>query len=145
MFQDFLELLQCLNDSKVKYLIIGGYAVIKYAEPRYTKDLDIWVEASTLNAKKLLQALTKFGAPTENLSVPELSKPGLIFVFGIPPLRVDILNKAKGATFKTAWKNKNKFDLGGVKVNFISKSDLIKLKRASARQQDKADLEKLTK
>ena len=143
MHRDYLELLQCLNDHKVKYLVIGGYAVIRYSEPRYTKDLDIWIEASKANAKKTLKALTEFEAPVDNLTIDELAKPGLIYVFGVPPIRVDILNKAKGSTFKTAWSNREKVDVGGVKANFVSKSVLIKLKKAAGRAQDKADLEKL--
>lgn len=143
MYPDYLELLQCLNDNKVRYLIIGGYAVIQYSEPRYTKDLDIWVEASTSNAKRLLKALEKFRAPIDNLTVDELSKPGLVYVFGIPPLRVDIINRAKGSRFKTAWEKREKFDVGGVKANFVSKQILIRLKNALKRPQDLADLEKL--
>ncbi len=96
MYQDYLDLLQCLNDNKVKYLVIGGYAVIQYAEPRYTKDIDIWVEASTANAKKVLKALSKFGAPISNLTEEELSTPGLVYIFGVAPVRVDILNRVKG-------------------------------------------------
>lgn len=148
MYRDYLELLLCLNDHKVRYLIIGGYAVVQYAEPRYTKDLDIWIEASSTNAKKALKALDAFGAPIDNLTVEDLSKPGLIYVFGIPPVRVDILNKASGCTFTTAWKNKKIFPLGKIKskpikANFIGKKDLIKLKKTAGRVQDLADIEKL--
>lgn len=145
MFQDYLELLQLLNEHKVKYLIIGGYAVINYAEPRYTKDLDIWVEPSVQNAKKLLKALEDFGAPTDNLTIQDLAKPGLIYVFGIAPMRVDILNKPKGSTFKTAWESKEKITIEKTTVNIIGKSVLIKLKKASGRPQDLVDVEKLKK
>jgi len=144
MYQDYLELLQYLNDNKVKYLIIGGYAVIQYAEPRYTKDLDIWVECSETNAKKLLKALKKFNAPIDNLSVQELAKPGLIYIFGVPPLRIDILNKVKGSRFKTAWAQRKVFQIEDVKAKFVSKQSLVKIKRATGRPQDLADLEKLT-
>lgn len=143
MFQDYLDLLQCLNDHRIRYLIIGGYAVIHYAEPRYTKDLDIWFEPTESNARKLINALESFGAPTENLSVDELKTPGLVYVFGVPPVRVDMLNKPKGATFKTAWKNKKSVEVSGVKMNFVDRNTLKKLKRAVGRPQDLADLEKL--
>jgi predicted nucleotidyltransferase len=145
MFPDYLELLQCLNDNKVKYLIIGGYAVIQYAEPRYTKDLDLWVEATSLNAKKLYKALSFFGAPVDNLTVEELAKPGLVFVFGIPPLRVDILNRASGCTFESAWSSRNKVKIEHVTTNFISKSNLIKLKKKANRPQDLADIASLSR
>ena len=143
MHQDYLELLQLLNDHKVRYLIIGGYAVINYAEPRYTKDLDIWVEASKVNAKKLLKVLALFKAPIDNLTVEDLMTPGLVYVFGIPPLRVDILNRAIGARFETAWPKRVKVDLGKLKANFVAKPTLVRLKRAAGRPQDLADLEKL--
>jgi len=67
MDPNYLDLLQCLNGNKVKYLIVGGYAVIRYAEPRYTKDLDIWIEASEVNAKRVLKALKQFGAPIDKV------------------------------------------------------------------------------
>lgn len=145
MYQDYLELLQLLNDFKVKYVVIGGYAVLHYTEPRYTKDLDILIEASSANAKKALKSLKKFGAPTDNLTEAELSKPGLIYIFGIPPIRVDMLNKAKGCSFENAWKSREKVKIKNVTVNFISRANLIKLKRASGRPQDLADLESLLK
>lgn len=143
MYPDYLELLRLLNDCRVRYLVIGGYAVIQYTEPRYTKDLDIWIEASTTNAKRVLKALTAFGAPIDNLTVDELAKPGLIYVFGVPPLRVDMLNRARGASFASAWKTRKKVDVGGVKANFVSKPVLIKLKRQAGRHQDLADLQRL--
>jgi len=143
MDKNFLELLQLLNEHKVRYLIIGGYAVVHYTEPRYTKDLDIWIECAPKNARNVLKALNEFGAPIDNLSVEELSKPGLIYVFGLPPLRIDILNNPKGAKFQTAWLNREKVLLGRLKGNFIGRKELIKLKKAAGRAQDKADLEKL--
>lgn len=143
MYQDYLELLQFLNDNKVKYLVIGGYAVIRYTEPRYTKDLDLWVEASVVNAKKLLKALSQFGAPIDNLTVEELAKPGLIYVFGLPPVRVDIINRVKGSRFQTAWPKREKVELDGEKVNFVDRLTLVKLKKAAGRPQDQADLIKL--
>lgn len=145
MHQDYLDLLQCLNEKKVKYLVIGGYAVIHYATPRYTKDLDLWIEASAENAKKVLKALSKFGAPIDNLSIQELSKPGLIYVFGIPPIRVDILNGALGCRFLNAWKNKNTVKIESTNVHIISKAELLKLKKKAGRAQDKADIEALKK
>jgi predicted nucleotidyltransferase len=145
MDKNFLELLQSLNEHKVKYLIIGGYAVIKYTEPRYTKDLDIWVEISKQNARNILKALNKFGAPIDNLSEQDLLQPGLIYIFGLPPARIDLLNKVSGSTFQTAWKNKVKSKIKNVIANFVGVETLIKLKKASGRPQDLADLEKLKK
>jgi predicted nucleotidyltransferase len=145
MNSDLIELLHCLNDFKVKYLVIGGYAVSYYAEPRYTKDLDLWVEASDRNAKNLIKALTHFGAPVDNLSFKDFATPGTIFVFGVAPNRIDILNKAPGASFSSAWKNRKSVRLSDLKIPFVSLLDLRKLKKAAGRPQDKIDLANLAK
>lgn len=143
MNQDYLDLLQLFDEHAVKYLVIGGYAVIHYSEPRYTKDLDLWVEASAVNGKRLLSALREFGAPIDNLSIGELAAPGLLYVFGVPPVRVDILNNLTGARFATAWKKRVSKNIEGVKAKIVDKGTLIKLKRLAGRPQDLADLEKL--
>ena len=83
MNSDLIELLQCLRRFKVKYLIVGGQAVIAYAEPRYTKDLDLWVEPSKENAERLVKCLREFGAPLASVSEEDFSKEGTIFIFGI--------------------------------------------------------------
>ena len=85
MNSDFKDLLSCLNEKKVKYLVVGGYAVTYYAEPRYTKDLDLWVEASPQNSRRLVRALSDFGAPTDSLAPLDFATPGVLFIFGIPP------------------------------------------------------------
>jgi hypothetical protein len=143
MHQDYLELLRSLEKSKVRYLIIGGYAVIQYTEPRYTKDLDIWIEASPSNARNVLRALTIFGAPVDNLTEQELAKPGLVYIFGVPPLRVDLMNQAPGCSFATAWKSRERVSIGKSTFSFVGKQSLIRLKKAAGRPQDKADLVKL--
>lgn len=143
MDKNYLDLLRLLNEHEVRYLIIGGYAVVHYSEPRYTKDLDIWIDPSLLNAKRVLSALREFGAPIDNLTIKDLSTPGLIYIFGVPPLRVDLLNRPKGATFSQSWKSREKLKLGAVGANFIGLDNLIKLKKAAGRPQDLADLEKL--
>lgn len=143
MNSDLIELLRCLKEFKVKYLIIGGQAVIYYAEPRYTKDVDILVEASKSNSKRLIAALKEFGAPTDNLTEEDFSTPGTLYVFGLPPNRVDILTSATGVDFKSAWKNRTRIVLKKVPAYFCSKKDLIKMKKAAGRLQDLVDLESL--
>ena len=140
---DLTELLRSLNEFRVKYLVIGGYAVSYHSEPRYTKDLDIWVEPSVGNSKKLVSTLSDYGAPVDNLAVDDFAKPGLLYVFGIPPNRVDILTSPKGCRFATAWKNKVTVSVQGVRAKFIGKNDLLKLKRAAGRAQGLIDIEKL--
>jgi hypothetical protein len=103
----------------------------------------IWVEPTKINSKKLIEALRKFGAPTQQFSIDEFAHPGVIFIFGIAPNRVDILTKIKGTTFAHAWANKHQVKLDRLKINFISKNDLRKSKKAAGRPQDLIDLENL--
>jgi hypothetical protein len=144
MNSDFKELLQYLNENQVKYLIIGGFAVIKYTEPRYTKDIDIWVEASEKNAKLLFKALDKFGAPLDNLTADDLAHPGTLFIMGVPPNRVDIITRLKGLRFSSAWKKRVISKVRNLELCFISKEDLIKAKQLAGRPQDLIDLRNLT-
>ena len=91
MNSDFEELLSLFNDNEVKYLVVGGYAVMLYTEPRYTKDLDVWIEASQENAARVFHALAEFGAPLRGLTPADFAKEGCFYQLGRPPVRVDIL------------------------------------------------------
>jgi len=143
MYPDFLELLRVFAKHRVRYALIGGYAVGIHAEPRYTKDLDILISANPKNAALVLKALTEFGAPVDNLSIEELSKPGLLYVFGIPPLRVDILNRIKGVDGEGVVRRAKKVKIGNTFLKVVTVEDLIKLKKLAGRKQDLADIEKL--
>ena len=140
---DFKDLLNLFEKHKVRYLIVGGYAVMKYSEPRFTKDLDILVAADHENATSVYTALIEFGAPLENLTAKDFSQEGFFYQMGKPPIRVDILMSIPGIKFEDAWKNREVVQLGNLKLLFISRSDLIHSKEASGRPQDKIDLEKL--
>jgi hypothetical protein len=96
MNSDFRDLLKLFNAHRVRYLVVGGYAVMKYTEPRYTKDLDIWVEASPKNARAVFRALRRFEAPLANLTEADFAKEGFFYQMGRPPARVDILMSIKG-------------------------------------------------
>ena len=143
IYPDFLELLRVFAKHKVAYAVIGGYAVGIHAEPRYTKDLDILIVAEKKNAKALLAALSEFGAPISNLSVDELATPGLLYVFGIPPLRVDILNRIVGVNVKALIKRAKKIKIADTSLKVVTIADLIMLKKLAGRKQDLADIEKL--
>ena len=143
MEPDFNELLKAFNDYQVKYLVIGGHAVMKYSEPRYTKDLDIWVEADTENAAAVFAALRAFGAPLVGITEDDFAHEGYFYQIGVAPLRIDILMSIKGVEFDQAWANRVESDIGGARAFFISKSDLIKSKRAAGRPQDLIDAELL--
>ncbi len=141
---DFKELLSLFNDNHVKYLVIGGYAVIKYAEPRYTKDLDLWVKADEANAVAVFTALRMFGAPLANLTADDFAHEGYFYQMGVPPVRVDILMSIPGLFFDEAWSRRVEVDFEGIMVPFISKQDLIVSKRASGRPEDLRDADLLS-
>ena len=142
---DFTELLKLFNDSKVKYLIIGGYAFIQYAEPRYTKDLNLWISTDTTNAAAVYAALKAFGVPLTELTEKDFAEEGYFYQMGVPPIRVDILMGIPGIEFEQAWKRREGVDFDGLVVPFISKGDLITAKLASGRPQDLIDADILTR
>ena len=140
---DFTDLLNILNVNRVKYLIIGGYAVIQYTEPRYTKDLDLWINVDGDNAKNIFRALKEFGAPLAGLSEADFMEEGYFYQMGNPPMRVDVLMGVPGVDFSEAWDNRNEINFEGLIVPFISREDLIKAKRAAGRPQDLIDADLL--
>ena len=140
---DFTDLLRLFNDNNVKYLVIGGYALIQYAEPRFTKDLDLWISTNTSNAVAVYNALRNFGAPLAGMTEQDFAEEGYFYQMGIPPVRIDILMGIPGVEFEEAWTNRVEVDFDGISVAFISKRDLIVAKRASGRPQDLIDADLL--
>lgn len=138
---DLRELFSVLNAHGVKFLVVGGYAFGVWAEPRATKDLDIFIRSDEENSEAIYRALADFGAPLQNLS-PADFRDGSCFQIGSPPGRVDILQEIDGITFDEAWKNHVEASIeGGVRVAVISREDLIRNKLASG--QDLLDVKKL--
>ena len=140
---DFADLLKILNKDKVRYLIVGAYAAIYYTEPRYTKDLDIWVDSSLENAHKVYNALNEFGAPLKNVTPEDFTSHTLFYQIGVAPVRVDIIAGLKGPEFKSAWKRRKRAKYGKVPVSIIGIDDLITSKEASGRDGDIRDVKKL--
>ena len=140
---DFKELLKIFEKHKIRYLVVGGYAVMKYSEPRFTKDLDVFIATDQENANSVYTALKEFGAPLENLTPDDFAHEGYFYQMGRPPLRIDIMMSIPGIQFDKAWQNREVFELDDLQIFFISRSDLIMAKEASGRPQDKIDLEKL--
>lgn len=141
--QDFKDLFKILNAEKVRYLVVGAYAFTFYAEPRYTKDLDIWVEPEMENAQKVWNALVKFGAPLQDIQVKDFTDENLIYQIGIEPNRIDIIMGVSGVKFAEAWKNRVLSKYEDEPVALISLKDLIIAKKASGRSQDLLDVERL--
>ena len=140
----FKDLLSIFNAGQVRYLIVGGYAVMKYAEPRYTKDLDVWIETTGENASRVFHALRKFGAPLSDLTEEDLTQEGMVFQIGVAPNRVDILMGINGVRFSDAWSKRVEGDFDAAPAHFISRSDLIVAKRAAGRPQDLIDADVLS-
>lgn len=138
--KDYEELLKLFNKNKVKYCIIGAYAVAFYAKPRYTKDLDILIKADFKNGKRIVKALNEFGFKSLNLSEKDFNLEGKIIQLGYEPLRVDILTSIQGCSFEQVWKNKKTGIYGREKVFFIGIDELIKNKKILKRKEDKVDL-----
>jgi len=141
--QDFKEFIASLNANHVHYLVVGGYAVALHGHPRYTKDLDIWVENSLENAHSILQALTQFGMGSLGLNEADFLEPDQVVQIGYPPERIDILNDVSGLAFLDCYEQRVKILLDDIEVNFIDLENLKRNKKASGRMQDLADLENL--
>jgi hypothetical protein len=141
---DFSDLLRIFNANNIQYMVIGGYAVIQYGEPRFTKDLDIWISTDQNNAHAIFRSLKEFGAPLDNLFEKDFCQEGYFYQMGVPPVRIDIFMGVPGLDFKTAWKNRNEVVFDDLVVTFISKSDLITIKKASGRPQDLLDANNLS-
>ena len=142
--QDFKEFLQLLNDNEVRYLVVGGYAVALHGYPRYTKDIDIWIDSVEPNATKLVQAIDQFGFGSLGLKANDFLTPDTIIQMGIAPNRIDILTSIPGVDFATCFESRLIIPVEDVMLNLISLEDLRKNKKASGRLQDLADLERLT-
>jgi len=143
--QDFKELLSAFNARGVDYLVVGAHALAVHGHVRATKDLDLWVRPDRENARRVHEALSSFGAPLGDLTVDDLTIPGLIFQIGVDPLRVDVLTAIDGVGFDEAWRDRVEAGFGGERAHVLSRHHLIANKRASGRLQDLADLERLEK
>jgi len=143
--KDYEELLKLFNKNRVRYCIIGAFAVAFYAKPRYTKDMDILVEPDIANARRIIKSLNEFGFKNVGLLESDFAGERKIIQLGYEPVRLDIITSIEGCSFKEAWKNKKVSRYGNQKVSFIGISQLIKNKKASKRKQDKVDLEILLK
>ena len=141
--QDFKEFIRSLNDNTVRYLVVGGYAVALHGYPRYTKNMDVWVEMATENASRVIEALNQFGFGSLDLKAADFMIPDQIIQLGYPPRRIDILTTLPGVEFSECYASRITTDMDGVSVNFIDLENLKKNKKATGHHQDLADLEAL--
>ena len=143
--KDFKEFIGLLNKNKVKYLIVGGFAVAYYATPRYTKDIDVFIDTSQENSIRLMNTLNRFGFRNIGLKEEDFQKSDQIIQLGYAPVRIDIITSIVGVEFENAWMKKVEGKYGDISCFFISLEDLIRNKQAAARPQDLADIKSLGK
>jgi predicted nucleotidyltransferase len=134
--RDFKEFVELLIKNKAEYLVVGGYAVAIHGYPRYTGDLDIWLNPTPENAKSILRAVNEFGFSSFNLTESDFTKPGNVIQLGYPPLRIDLLTEVDGVTFEECFINRKEVQMDNLVVNFIGYEDLIKNKKESGRLRD---------
>ena len=141
--EDYKDLLLALSAEKVKYLLVGAYALAAHGYPRATMDIDIWVKPDPANAAAVLRSLERFGAPIQNLSQKDLEKDDTVFQIGVAPRRIDILTGVSGLDFDATFSNAIEVRIDEVLLRIPSAADLIRNKRASGRTRDLADAELL--
>ena len=141
--RDFRDFIALLNAGRVRYLIIGGYAVAYHGYPRTTGDLDVFVELSQANARALLEVFTKFGFSADRLSPEFFMDRGQVVRLGREPMKLEILNDISGVSFSECYRRRVRARMEGLAINFIDLPELIANKRASGRAKDLADLENL--
>jgi len=143
--KDFEEFIRLLNKRKVKYLIVGAYAVTFYSQPRNTGDIDFFIQRERGNVKRLVEVLRDFGFESLNLTEDDFLKPNHTVQFGYEPNRIDILSSISGVEFEKAYGTKVAARFGREKAWFISLKYLLKNKQSIGRKKDEADVELLLK
>ena len=142
---DYKEFIKLLNGNKVEYLVVGAFALAFHGHPRFTGDIDFWINNDPLNAERVFNSIKEIGFPTSDISEKDFISNDLIFQIGYPPVRIDMITSVSGLTFEKSFKNKKIKRSGGLKIYFISIEDLKKNKKASGRKKDLIDLEELRK
>jgi hypothetical protein len=141
MNQDFVDLLRAFVAADVRFLVVGAYALAHHGRPRATADLDIWVDATSENAARIMRALAAFGAPLGDVDERDFASPGVVYQIGVPPGRIDVLTELTGITFAEAWPGRESGRFGELTVDFLGRDAFIRNKRATGRAKDIADLE----
>jgi len=141
--EDYKEMLQCLAEEDVKFLLVGAYALAAHGYPRATMDIDFWVLPSPENAEAVLRAVRRFGAPLHGLTLEDLQKDDTVFQIGVAPRRIDIITGASGLRFDEAFQHSSPIEMEGLLIRIPSLEDLIRNKHAAGRTKDLADAEAL--
>jgi len=142
---DYEDLFNTLNAHRIKYLVAGAHAVMFYSEPRFTKDLDVWIPAALNDPRRVYGALKSYGVPLKGIAARDFQDPTMILQIGVAPVRIDILVGMSGVPVQEAWKHRRRSRYGKAAINILGLKELIQTKQAAGRPQDKLDLAKLRK
>ena len=140
---DYREMLQCLSDEGVEFLLVGAYALAAHGYPRATGDMNVWVNPTSENARHVYKALTVFGASLRDVAPQDFSRPDVVFQIGVAPRRINIMTGISGVKFVDALRNASQVDVGAFAIPVLSRADLIKNKEASGREKDLLDVKVL--
>jgi hypothetical protein len=138
--QDFSDMLSCLRDEEVEFIVIGAYALAAHGFPRATGDIDIWVRNTPENARRIMLALVNFGAPLSNISEDDFRSPDMVVQLGVEPSRIDLMTSIDGVEFDDAWKRRTGLTIDNLEISVLSEEDLIANKLATGRPQDELDV-----
>jgi len=141
--EDYKDMLRALSDEKVRFILVGAYALAAHGYPRATMDIDIWIMPSPENADAVFRALGRFGSPLHNLTKEDLQRDGTVFQIGVAPRRIDIITTASGLQFEPAYRDSIPVSIEGIEIRIPSIDNLILNKRATGRTKDLADAEAL--
>ncbi len=143
MNSDFKDLLRIFAQNEVRYLVVGGYAAMHYSQPRFTKDLDLWLEPSSENASRVMSAFSEFGMPLIDVTPSDFEREGLQYMIGRAPVLFDFLTSLPGLKFATCWEHRVSDVSGGFPIFYLSRESLIHAKKTAGRPQDIADLDEI--
>lgn len=136
-------MLAALSAAGADYLVVGAHALAAHSLPHATGDLGLWVRPSPENARRVWRALEEFGAPLDELSIEDLSRPDIVFQIGVVPRRIDLLTSITAISFEEAWKNRVTVEIEGMDLPVLGRAELVRNKRAVGRTRDLADVEEL--
>ena len=142
---DYKDMLQVLLDKGVKFLLVGAYAMGVHGYPRATGDIDIWVEPSAENSERVYRSMAAFGAPLHEIDETTFATPGVVFQIGVAPRRIDIITTISGVGFEDAHQQRQIVEMEGLSISILSLGDLIRNKRATGRDKDRLDADRLEK
>lgn len=141
MFQAFVEFIASLNAHRVRYLIVGGYAVAFHARPRATKDVDVLIDRCRANAARARAAIVSFlGVEAPTITVEKPTNERTVLVLGRSPVRIDILTSLEGLSFRSAWARRAAATFGPEPANYIGLEDLVRVKQLAGRPVDLEDV-----